>query len=251
MTLQSSGSISMSDIRSEIGTSGAISMSDLYRVNSSSEFPTTKELTNAISSVSDSGYGQSGYSERYNVGNLNTSNAGYGYYSSGTPFPYQYGYLINNQGASSSIINSGASGLFSGGALSFTADNIMYMGASGRSGQAVNTWEHDITFARAGTYYVWGYSYFAAGATIAISGANSGNISATSMTNSGYRLDSTIGVSANQTVSIDITSGGERIFFGFSISTSNSTHLDKTITVNSGVPSSGTISFSDLYGAEG
>ena len=91
----------------------------------------------------------------------------------------------------------------------------MYMGASGRSGQAVNTWEHDITFARAGTYYVWGYSYFAAGATIAISGANSGNISATSMTNSGYRLDSTIGVSASQTVSIDITSGGERIFFGF------------------------------------
>ena len=247
MALQSSGAISMSEIRSEIGTSGAISMSDLYRVNSSSEFPTTKELTNAISSVSDSGYGQSGYSERYNVGNLNTSNAGTGYY--GGVFPYQYGYLINNQGASSNIINSGASGLFSGGALSFTADNIMYMGASGRSGQAVNTWEHDITFARAGTYYVWGYSYFAAGATIAISGANSGNISATSMTNSGYRLDSTIGVSANQTVSIDITSGGERIFFGFSISTSNSTHLDKTISANTGVPSSGTISFSDLYGA--
>ena len=70
MTLQSSGSISMSQIRTEIGTSGAISMSDLYRVNTSSEFPTTKELTNAISSVSDSGYGQSGYSERYNVGNL-------------------------------------------------------------------------------------------------------------------------------------------------------------------------------------
>ena len=248
MTLQSSGSISMSEIRSEIGTSGAISMSDLYRVNTSSEFPTTKEITDAISSVSDSGYGQSGYSERYNVGNLNTSNAGTGYY--GGVFPYQYGYLINNQGASSNIINSGASGIFSGGALSFTADNIMYMGASGRSGQAVITYEHDITFARAGTYYVWGYS-LGYGATIAISGANSGNISATSMTNAGYRLDSTIGVSANQTVSIDITSGGERIFFGFSISTSNSTSLDKTITVNSGVPSSGTISFSDLYGAEG
>ena len=245
MTLQSSGAISMGDMRTEFGISGAISMSDLYR--GGSEVPTTAELTNAISSVSDSGYGQSGYSERYNVGNLNTSNAGTGYY--GGVFPYQYGYLINNQGASSSIINSGASGLFSGGALSFTADNIMYMGASGRSGQAVNTWEHDITFARAGTYYVWGYSYFAAGATIAISGANSGNISATSMTNSGYRLDSTIGVSANQTVSIDITSGGERIFFGFSISTSNSTHLDKTISANTGVPSSGTISFSDLYGA--
>ena len=66
MALQSSGAISMSEIRSEIGTSGAISMSDLYRVNANSEFPTEKELTNAISSVSDSGYGNSGYSQRYN-----------------------------------------------------------------------------------------------------------------------------------------------------------------------------------------
>ncbi len=48
MALQSSGAISMSEIRSEIGTSGAISMSDLYRVNTSSEFPNTKEVTNDI-----------------------------------------------------------------------------------------------------------------------------------------------------------------------------------------------------------
>ena len=48
MTLQSSGAISMSEIRTEIGTSGAISMSDLYRVNTSSEFPTEKEITDAI-----------------------------------------------------------------------------------------------------------------------------------------------------------------------------------------------------------
>ena len=40
MALQSSGAISMSEIRSEIGISGAISMSDLYR--GGSEFPTEK-----------------------------------------------------------------------------------------------------------------------------------------------------------------------------------------------------------------
>ena len=71
MTLQSSGAISMGDMRTEFGISGSISMSDLYR--GGSEVPTTAELTNAISSVSDSGYGNSGYSQRYNVCNLNTA----------------------------------------------------------------------------------------------------------------------------------------------------------------------------------
>ena len=77
MALQSSGAISMSDIRSEIGTSGAISMSDLYRVNENSEFPTEKEITNGISSVSYSGVSSAtlGYSQRYMYGNLHTYNA--------------------------------------------------------------------------------------------------------------------------------------------------------------------------------
>ena len=42
MALQSSGAISMSEIRSEIGTSGAISMSDLYRVNANMSFQQKK-----------------------------------------------------------------------------------------------------------------------------------------------------------------------------------------------------------------
>ena len=240
MALQSSGAISMSEIRSEIGTSGAISMSDLYRVNSSSEFPTTKELTNAISSVSDSGYGNSGYSQRYNVGNLNTSSFVGGY-------TFQYGYLFNNQAASSSI-QSNATYIMNGSSANATFDNIMFMQGTSASGQA-KSFVHNITFARAGTYYVWGYDLDGFG-TVAVSGANSGNISATT-NNSTYTLRATIGVSANQTVTITMVNTNERIVFGFTISTSNSTHNDKTITVNSGVPSSGAISFSDLYGAEG
>ena len=53
MALQSSGAISMSEIRSEIGTSGAISMSDLYRVNENSEFPTEKEIAHILLKVSN------------------------------------------------------------------------------------------------------------------------------------------------------------------------------------------------------
>ena len=240
MALQSSGAISMSEIRSEIGTSGAISMSDLYRVNANSEFPTEKELTNAISSVSDSGYGNSGYSQRYNVGNLNTASFVSGY-------TFQYGYLFNNQAASSSI-QSNATYINNGASVSTQYDTIMTMFGTSGGGQSKSL-VHNITFARAGTYYVWGYDLDNFG-TITVSGANSGNISATSLSNS-YVLKATIGVSASQTVVITIANSGEKIVFGFNISTSSSTSLDKTISVNSGVPSSGAISFSDLYGAEG
>ena len=229
-------------MRTEFGISGAISMSDLYR--GGSEVPTTAELTNAISSVSDSGYGNSGYSQRYNVGNLNTSNAGTGYY--GGAFPYQYGYLFNNQAASSNIQSSGASYINNGAAKNSTYDSIMTMFGTSGSGQS-KSFVHNITFARAGTYYVWGYDLDNFG-TITVSGANSGNISSTSLSSS-YVLKATIGVSASQTVAITVANSGEKIVFGFNISTSNSTHLDKTISANTGVPSSGTIAFSDLYGA--
>ena len=236
MTLQSSGSISMDQMRTEFGISGAISMSDLYR--GGSEVPTTAELTNAISSVSDSGYGNSGYSQRYNVGNLNTASFVSGY-------TFQYGYLFNNQAASSSI-QSNATYIMNGSSANATFDNIMFMQGTSGGGQSKSL-VHNITFARAGTYYVWGYDLDNFG-TITVSGANSGNISATSLSNS-YVLKATIGVSASQTVTITVANAGEKIVFGFNISTSNSTHLDKTISANTGVPSSGTIAFSDLYGA--
>jgi len=237
MTLQSSGAISMGDMRTEFGISGSISMSDLYR--GGSEVPSTKELTNAISSVSDSGYGNSGYSQRYNVGNLNTSS-----YVSG--YTFQYGYLFNNQAASSSI-QSNATYINNGASVSTQYDTIMTMFGTSGSGQTKSL-VHNITFSRAGTYYVWGYDLDSFG-TITVSGASSGNISATSLSNS-YVLKATIGVSASQTVTITMGNSGEKIVFGFNISTSNSTQTDKTISVNSGVPSSGAIDFSDLYGAE-
>ena len=132
------------------------------------------------------------------------------------------------------------------GSVSTQYDSIMTMFGTSGGGQSKSL-VHNITFARAGTYYVWGYDLDNFG-TITVSGANSGNISSTSLSNS-YVLKATIGVSASQTVAITIANSGEKIVFGFTISTSNSNYLDKTITVNSGVPASGAIDFSDLYGA--
>ena len=95
MALQSSGSISMDQMRTEFGISGAISMSDLYR--GGSHVDTEQARTDLISSVSDSGFGQSGYSKRFNYGNLNnwsfSTTTSQNYY--GGRFIYQMGYLYN------------------------------------------------------------------------------------------------------------------------------------------------------------
>ena len=106
MTLQSSGAISMNDMRTEFGISGAISMSDLYR--GGSEVPSTKEITDAISSVSYSGVSSAtlGYSQRYMYGNLHTYSGGIG--AGGT---FAYGFMYNNLALSSvfdtRLINNG------------------------------------------------------------------------------------------------------------------------------------------------
>ena len=69
MPLQSSGAISMNDMRSEFGFgSSSISANQLYR--GGSYVDATQNVNNAISSVTDSGFGQPGYSQRYNFGNL-------------------------------------------------------------------------------------------------------------------------------------------------------------------------------------
>ena len=80
-------------MRTEFGISGSISMSDLYR--GGSYVDTEQARTDIISSVSDSGFGQSGYSKRFNYGNLNnwsfSTTTSQNYY--GGRFIYQMGYL--------------------------------------------------------------------------------------------------------------------------------------------------------------
>ena len=68
MTLQSSGAISLDQIRTEYGISGAVSMNQLYR--GGSHVDATKTLTDALSSVSNTGYGFAGYGGDTYVGDF-------------------------------------------------------------------------------------------------------------------------------------------------------------------------------------
>ena len=251
MPLPPSGPLSFSQLKSTYGVTGtSCSFSQLVRGGSFVDNSKNIEVTDAISSVSDTGYGNGGYNQRYNVGNLNTSSTATGYY--GGAFPFQYGYLINNQGASANIQNGSASFINNGAEKNTTYDSIMSMFGSSNTGQT-KSFVHNITFARAGTYYIWGFDLDGFG-TIAVSGANSGNISATGGMSTAYSLKTTIGVSANQTVTITYGNYNERINFGFNISTSSTQAEDKTLNVliNQNVPNTANnIALSDYYEGDG
>ena len=274
MPLQSSGAISMNDMRSQFGISGSISMSSLYR--GGSYVDTEQARTDLISSVTDSGYGQAGYTQRFNYGNLNnwsfstTGNPPQNFY--GGRFPFQMGYLYNGQQASSDLQSLNASNgggsragtygyhLYNGAALTYESGAMFYhVGTNTTSGG--NYHVHNITFAVAGTYYVyvgqangWPYDqYF----YYSVSGANSGNV--TNKNAYGYTIGNTAGsfgingttinVSANQTVTITLNQQAGSISQECSISTKNNQWNSRVAPVNTSVPGSGQISFSQFYGA--
>ena len=247
MALQSSGAISMSEIRTEIGTSGAISMSDLYRVNTSSEFPTSIEVTDGISSISYSGVSGAtlGYSNRYMYGDLTTYSGGIG--AGGI---WAYGFLYNSRATTSSINNAAYIQNSGTNGASYPMDFIlMHMGTS-RSGQTL-TETLTATMGRAGTYYVLGYSLDAGQLGIEVdtgSGFSTVYALATQSTTQTSRY--TFNASVGDKIRFTLKGIGEEIVRYYYLSTSSSAN-DKTLSINTGVPSSGTISFSDLYGADG
>ena len=248
MTLQSSGSISMDQMRTEFGISGAISMSDLYR--GGSEVPTTAEVTDAISSVSYSGVSGAtlGYSQRYMYGNLHTYSGGLG--AGGT---WAYGFMYNNLALSSvfdtRLINNGGitgSNYVSGG----YADHILFHMGTSKSGQTL-TETLTATMGRAGTYYVLGYSLDNGQLGIEVD-TGSGFSTVYSLATQSTSLTSryTFNASVGDKIRFTLKGIGEEITRYYYLSTSSSAE-DKTASVNTGVPSSSTIAFSDLYGAEG
>ena len=104
---------------------------------------------------------------------------------------------------------------------------------------------------RLGTYYVWGHTLNTT--TMAISGAASGNVSATQLPNPTWTNFSTITVnSSNRVVTFTANCSGEHIYADLMISTTNNKN-DKTLSVNTNVPSGGSgdteFQFSDLYEA--
>ena len=87
MALTGSGTISMSDMRTEFGISGAISMSDLYR--GGSEVPTSVNTTCTVSEVSNVLCGDGYSGARANHGNAaspcgaTARSENYGYFRGG------------------------------------------------------------------------------------------------------------------------------------------------------------------------
>ena len=250
MTLDSTGSLSFSELKSEYGvTTTSCSYSQLKRGGSFVDNSKNIEVTDAISSVSYSGVSSAtlGYSQRYMYGNLHTYSGGLG--AGGT---WAYGFMYNNLALSSvfdtRLINNGGitgANYVSGG----YANHILFHMGTSRSGQTL-TETLTATMARAGTYYVLGYSL------------NNGQLGIEVDTGSGF---STVYTLAPQTTTltsrytfnasvgdkIRITLKGfrEEISRYYYLSTSNSAQ-DKTLSVNTNVPASVAIDFADLYGAE-
>ena len=249
MALTSSGTISMGDMRTEFGISGAISMSDLYR--GGSEVPTTAEVTDGISSVSYSGVSSAtlGYSNRYMYGNLHTYSGGIG--AGGT---FAYGFMYNNLALSSvfdtRLINNGGitgSNYVSGG----YANHVLFHMGTSASGQTV-TETLTATMGRAGTYYVLGAAVNSGQLGIEVD-TGSGFSTVYSLANQGSLTSRyTFNASVGHKIRFTLKGLGEEISRYYYLSTSSSAE-DKTLTVNTSVPSGGSgdteFQFSDLYGA--
>ena len=231
MALQSSGAISMSEIRTEFGMSGSISMSTLYR--GGSNVPTEKTLVDAITSVSDSGFGYIGYGGvRYNYGDLSTATA----VADSRYHSQSNGYLFNNTSPSASVSSKTPVPSSLSGILSCRIDS--------NSGHApVLT----VTFAKAGTYYVWANEFDSQG-KLTVSGADSGNLSETTIGNSSA-LRASIVVVTDDVITITMDTFNQCILYDLHISTKSGS-ISRLTDINADVPTSGTITFSDFYSGE-
>ena len=241
MALQSSGAISMSEIRTEFGMSGSISMSTLYR--GGSNVPTEKTLIDAITSVSDSGFGYIGYGGvRYNYGDLSTATA----VADSRYHQQSNGYLFNNTSPSASVSSKTPTPSSLSGILSCRIDSSALANESTPSGFG-NAPVLTVTFAKAGTYYVWANEFDNQG-FLTVSGADSGNLSRTQISNSSVVLYASIVVVADDVITITMAFN-ECILYDLHISTKSGS-ISRLTDINTDVPTSGAITFSDFYSGE-
>ena len=241
MALQSSGAISMSEIRTEFGMSGSISMSTLYR--GGSNVPTEKTLIDAITSVSDSGFGYIGYGGvRYNYGDLSTATA----VADSRYHQQSNGYLFNNTSPSASVSSKTPTPSSLSGILSCRIDSSALANESTPSGFG-NAPVLTVTFAKAGTYYVWANEFDSQG-KLTVSGADSGNLSETTIGNSSA-LRASIVVVADDVITITMDTFNECILYDLHISTKSGS-ISRLTDINTDVPTSGAITFSDFYSGE-
>tara|TARA_Y100001973_G_C5119348_1_gene291865 strand:- start:215 stop:961 length:747 start_codon:yes stop_codon:yes gene_type:complete len=246
MALQGSGAISMDQMRTEFGISGSISMSQLYR--GGSEVPTSVNTTCTVSEVANVLCGDGYTGARANHGNA-ASPCG------ATARSQNFGYFRGGVTPSSSISWSDDGSVHS----------TFFYTASYYTNPAPPETVLDLTFSHTATYHYTTSSFELPNGTFKI-GTSSDDDSQVSDTlgSSGSGAASvarrgTFSATAGTPVRISIKlpyviSSGvhSNIFNAVYINTADSSepasHI-RSLTVNTGVPASGTISFSDLYGA--
>jgi len=242
MALTSSGTISMSDMRTEFGISGAISMSDLYR--GGSEVPDEVNTTVTVSEVANiiTGYGYSG--ARYNHGNTATSTSP----NTGADYGYWRGGVAHASGPSYT---------------DYYTNYTFFYNSSWTSGTAPPDTVFDLTFSHTATYYYQTFSYELTNGTFHVgtssdddslvddvlgsSGSGAGPVTRTGS------FSATAGSAVRVSVKMPfvLTPNYSCIYNQVAINTGSSGSGSRALSVNSGVPSSGTISFSDLYSSIG
>ena len=242
MALTSSGTISMSDMRTEFGISGAISMSDLYR--GGSEVPDEVNTTVTVSEVAKiiTGYGYSG--ARYNHGNTATSTSP----NTGADYGYWRGGVAHASGPSYT---------------DYYTNYTFFYNSSWTSGTAPPDTVFDLTFSHTATYYYQTFSYELTNGTFHVgtssdddslvddvlgsSGSGAGPVTRTGS------FSATAGSAVRVSVKMPfvLTPNYSCIYNQVAINTGSSGSGSRALSVNSGVPSSGTISFSDLYSSIG
>lgn len=245
MTLQSSGSISMGDMRTEFGISGAISMSDLYR--GGSEVPSSVNTTVTVSEVANilTGYGYAG--ARYNHGNTATSTSP----NTGADYGYWRGGVAHASGPSY---------------VDYYTNYTFFYNSSYNSTSAIPPdTVFDLTFSHTATYYYQTFSYELTNGTFHVGTSSdddslvddvlgSSGSGASPVTRNGS-FSATAGSPVRVSVKMPYVNIGSprysNIYNQVAINTGSSGSGSRALSVNSGVPSSGAISFSDLYSAIG
>jgi len=211
VTLTSSGTISMGDMRTEFGISGAISMSDLYR--GGSEVPSTATT---------------------NQGGTITSNA-----TSGQAF--------GQNGSYNTIVSYALPTTIASGDTIQTNSNILSQLSTFKPGGFAGA-ATQIYLSNSGGSIVSGGS---------LASHSTGSTSANLSLSSNLSFNTTLGSSqAGAThLSTQVNGGGaqfqeEETNIQSSLASGSYTLVqNRTANVNTGVPTSGTIAFSDLYGA--
>tara|TARA_B100002019_G_scaffold130318_1_gene112013 strand:- start:511 stop:1251 length:741 start_codon:yes stop_codon:yes gene_type:complete len=245
MALQSSGSISMGDMRTEFGISGAISMSDLYR--GGSEVPSSVNTTVTVSEVANilTGYGYAG--ARYNHGNTATSTSP----NTGADYGYWRGGVAHASGPSY---------------VDYYTNYTFFYNSSYNSTSAIPPdTVFDLTFSHTATYYYQTFSYELTNGTFHVGTSSdddslvddvlgSSGSGASPVTRNGS-FSATAGSPVRVSVKMPYVNIGSprysNIYNQVAINTGSSGSGSRALSVNSGVPSSGTISFSDLYSSIG